>query len=328
MIPRFTETAPWETGFSGIYEAEIAPALGKIEAERQALRRTRDRRLVVVGEIAVAAVAGILFLIPPGGPKVIPLVATLFLTVFGVLAVRVLGQSAYAERLRAVIVPHAAAFYGLSYDRKAEGAPPIVRYSRLGLIPPGEVELSDGIVGRRQGVDFALAEARVRRKRGKSTSLVFRGLLLRIATESPAPTPIVIAPERGGVMQEIASALGLGSGKELRHVDTGIRGFEALFSLRAGDPDAARAWLPASFLHALLALAEEETARAGEPAVAAAFDHDGFWMTIRRREPFLEPGALGESVSELEPHLHALLADLSLPRRLVDRLVGAEAAAA
>ncbi|WP_349367676.1 DUF3137 domain-containing protein [Salinarimonas sp.] len=325
MIPRFTETAPWEAGFSAIYDAEIAPELGEVEAERQALRRTRNRRIAASVAIGLAAFVFAVAAIPPGDGRVIAFGFVPALTAFAIVASHFLGQAAYSDRLRNLVMPRAARLYGLAYDREAKGAPDVEPFERLGLLPKGELTLSDSVAGRHRDLDVALVEARVRRRGGKGKRVLFRGLLLRVSTETPAPTPIVIAPEHGGPLNALAAAFGRYGGGGLRRVETGLPTFERLFELRAGDPDAARAWLPASLLHGLVALAAEEARWKGEPAVTAAFQGEAFYLAIRRNAPFLEPGALGESVSGLEPHLHALLADLSLPQRLVDRLVGASA---
>ncbi|SMX33478.1 DUF3137 domain-containing protein [Maliponia aquimaris] len=317
---QFTEQSPIETGFAEIFAREIAPRLDELEAQRQALSRKGWLWFAVV----VAVFVGIAAVAWPalGG------FGAVFFLIFGAIAgliARGLQGNKWTGAVAETVMPHVCAFLGETrYDRSAATRFPLDRVESIGLIGSHDsARLEDQVVGRWQGVDYTLVEARLTRssnsKDKKTSDTVFSGLLFRIGLPHPAPTRIVILRNYGRTLNAVAGFLSRGKGRGLPRVDTGHAGFEKDFELHAADPDAALDYLPAAFLDNLVAIGETESDK-GTKGMRAAFDGEDFWLALDRTKPFMEMASLGKPVSNITEDLHRVFDDMALIRRIIEWL--------
>ncbi len=168
---------------------------------------------------------------------------------------------------------------------------------------------------------FTLTEARLttrtRSSKGRTrTTTVFRGLLIRIDLAGDAPG-IYFARDRGGIVNRLSEAFSpVRRGRE--QIDTGAPEFEALYETYTDDPAAARRFITRRLTDGLLEIARAETG--AERYVAAATRGRGFYLAIPRTGDFLALGSLFRPLNVAEDDFHQCLADLALPRRVIEAL--------
>lgn len=317
---QFIEQSPIEAGFSEIFSREIAPRLDELESQRQALSRRGWMWFAVV----TAVFAGIAVLLYPtlGGFGVV------FFMIFGAIAgliARGIQGNKWTGAVAETVMPHVCAFLGETrYDRTAATRFPLDRVESIGLVGSHDsARLEDQVVGRWQGVDYTLVEARLTRssnsKDSSSSDTVFSGLLFRIGLPHPAPTRIVILRNYGRTLNAVAGFLSFGKGRGMPRVETGHAAFEKDFELHAAEPDGVLDYLPPAFLDNLVAIGETESDK-GTKGMRAAFDGDDFWLALDRTKPFMEMARLGKPVSSITEDLHRVFDDMALIRRIIDRL--------
>ena len=328
----FTERTPIEAGFAPVFRERVAPELDRLEAERQALLATAKQRLGIVAA-AWAVLSALAVWSGTGDVWVAPVVLALFAGVAGYFIWNSLARR-WGGSLAAAVMPAVCDFLGdLSYDREARDRFPLDRAVALGLIDEhNRVSLQDRLEGRYRETEFEVVEAHLRRRtRGggedqdtKETT-VFKGLLFRISTPEPAPTPILIARDHGTLGNAIGSFFAEGFGRKMPKVEVDHPEFETHFELHAEDAAAARDYLPPAFLDNLLAIAREESDRAGDRAMkgmTAGFQRDSFYLALARDAEFLEMGGLTQPVADVAPEVHKVFHDIALVRRIIDRLHG------
>ena len=328
----FREKAPIEAGFAPVFRARVAPELDRLETERQALLAKAKQRL---GSVAAlwAVLTALALWSGTGDIWVAPVVLALFAGVAGYFIWKSLARQ-WGGSLAATVMPPVCDFLGdLSYDREARDRFPLDRAVALGVIGAhNRVALQDRLEGRYRGTDFEVVEAHLR-SRSRSAgddddtkeTTVFKGLLFRISTPEPAPTPILIARDFGRLGNVLGSFFAEGFGRKLPKVEGDHPEVEKHFELHAEDADAARAYVPPAFLDNLLAIAQEESDREGDRALqgmTAGFQRDSFYLALARDSEFLEMGGLTQPVDGVEEELHKVFHDIAVVRRVIDRLHG------
>ncbi len=315
----FTERAPHEAGFAQVVEREIAPLLARREGERQRLRRRALAGMVGAGGLGLtgagAAVAG--WAEPGIG------VAGAVVGGAGSWGVKAHCERRWQARLGADILPILCRFLGdMRYAGQAESGIDPGAFERLGLVPRHHrARLEDGVVGHHAGIHWSMAEAAlVRRRRVRRTSRsrrVFRGLLVRIRIDGPAPR-ILFARDRGWPLNRLAERLP-GARRGLTRIAVGGPEFEAVYATYTNDPVAARAYLDDRFVDGLLLVARHLR---GGGHLACAMEGDGLYLALPRRRDMLALGSLFAPVSAVEEDLRAALDDLTLPRKIIAALSG------
>ncbi|WP_349367677.1 DUF3137 domain-containing protein [Salinarimonas sp.] len=329
MTPTFTEQHPWEEGFAEVFAREIVPRLGPLEKKRRAILAKRKNRLRVVGGVTVVALAAA-WLFAPGWE--IAAVISAFVA-FGALAATILvfsfGQDAFSERVTAEIMPRVADFLGMRFDPKAAERPDIGAFRDAGLVSQYErAGFSDGLAGHYRGVDFTACEASLSKterdtdSKGRSRTkrvTVFSGVIATFSVPRPAPGVIVIRRDVGRVLNAVFGFFD-SRFKGLEKVEIPHAGFEEAFEVRAENPQAARDFVTGPFLDALLALSQGEGEAQPRP-VGGAFVGDRFHLTVSGLS-LASVGPVSESLDAIEPRLHATLADMRFPLRVIDRFYG------
>ena len=92
----------------------------------------------------------------------------------------------------------------------------------------------------------------------------------------------------------------------------------SFYETYADDPAAARRFITPRLTGGLLEIARGETGR--ERYVAAATRGRGFYLAIPRTDDFLALGSLFRPLTVAEDDIHQCLADLALPRRVIEAL--------
>lgn len=330
MAPTFTEQEPGEAGFSAVYAREIAPRLGPLEKKRLSILVRRRNRLFAVGGVALAALAAIWAGLED---RELAIGLSAFVA-FGALVATVLvysfGQEAFEERVKDEIMPPIAAFLGLRFDPQAAERPDPAMFLEAGLVSSYErAAFADGLAGAYRGVDFSACEAHFTRterdsdgdgKTRTKTVTVFSGVIATFSVPRPAPGLIVIRADAGSALNTVFGFFER-MFQGLERVEMAHDGFEAAFEVRAEDPQAARAFLAGPFLDGLLALSRGAGEDQPRP-VSGAFVGNRFLLAVSGQS-LVSVGPVSESLDAIEPRLRATLAEMSFPRRMIDRFYGA-----
>ena len=229
-------------------------------------------------------------------------------------------QKKWTTGLMSEVIPVMCDFLGsMSYGGQRLSP---AEFEDLGVVPTHTGStLDDTVNGSHGGRGFTLTEARltqrVRSTKGRTrTRTVFRGLMLRIDLAEDVPG-IYFARDRGTLANRLSEAFSpVRQGRE--RIDTGSPDFEELYETYTDDPAAARRFITPRLTGGLLEVARGETGR--ERYVAAATSGRAFYLAIPRTDDFLALGSLFRPLTVAEDDFHQCLADLALPRRVIDAL--------
>lgn len=314
---RFEERAPHEAGFAEVYRAQIVPILQRYEAERGTLKAKAMRAMGASGALGLGGVgAGYGFEEPTTG------VIGGALGAFGAIGSRAYYGSKWKAGLGEEVLPILCDFLGdMRYGEQR-----ISLGSFTDLVPGySQSKLEDPVCGTHRGLDWALTEvtltSRSRDSKGRTkTRTVFRGLLFKIAVIQPAPR-IYFARDRGSMANWFSETLS-SSRRGLEKITVPDTEFEETYEIYTDDVELALAYIGPELIAAIKDIAATE-GRDGR-YLACAFQGDWFYIALPRKGDFLGMGSLFRPTHTMDEDLHAALADLDLPRRVIDRLVGPE----
>ncbi len=229
-------------------------------------------------------------------------------------------QKKWTTGLSSEVIPAMCDFLGAMRHGGQRLSPAV--FEDLGVVPyHTAASIDDTVTGSHDGLGYTLTEARLttrtRTAKGRtSTRTVFRGLMIRIDLAEDVPQ-IYFARDRGGIANWLSEAFSpVRQGRE--RIDTGVPDFEALYETYTDDPAAARRFITRRLTAGLLDIARSETG--SERYVAAATRGRGFYLAIPRTDDFLALGSLFRPLTVAEDDIHQCLADLALPRRVIDAL--------
>jgi hypothetical protein len=308
----FTEREPYETGFARVFDAEILPGLAELDAARRRLRRERMLR-VVVGLIVAAVIIGGAFALSDND---FVLGVALVGAILGMVWIFGSTTSQYRDRLRALVMPAVTRFLGVSYHRTPPAEFDSAEFVRLKAVGDYEARRStiqDYLTGAHHGRQYELAEANLRRRAGKSDTVVFRGLLLTTPWPEAADADVLIGRDYGKLFNKMA---GIGKAEPVSFEQHPA--FEKLYQVYATDAAAARRLLTPAFLDSMVALSEGK--KGGRPT--AAFSRGRFLLAVPLTEDLFEPGSLSREMDEFEEDMHKLLRHMTIPHRIIDVLEG------
>jgi hypothetical protein len=311
----FTERTSLEAGFAHVFRDRIVPILRRQEKSRQVMRA---KAMTWIGAAGLAGAAGTAagFLLGWGN-------ATFIAPVLAVVAGFISYghyQKKWTTGLMSAVIPVMCDFLGTM----RHGGPTLspAEFEDLGVVPyHTSASLDDTITGTHHSLGYTLTEARLttrtRSSKGRTrTTTVFRGLLIRIELAGDVPE-IYFARDRGGIANRLSEAFSpVRRGRD--KIDTGAADFEALYETYTDDPAAARRFITRRLTDGLLEIARGETG--AERYVAAATRGRGFYLAIPRTDDFLALGSLFRPLNVAEEGFHQCLADLALPRRVIEAL--------
>lgn len=312
----FSERTPEEAGFSAIFDAKIVPFLKDMEGER-AEKHAKSRlhfKMLIGAAVALAALAIYLELY-------VGIFAAFGLAILGTNALKHFSGRGINERLAGFIGPILCDFIGdAEHTRKAgKSFVDIDRTLKLGILPSyTSSKFEDGIKGTWRGVEYRVLGAKLQKgdNGNGGSSTVFQGVVFNIATPVPMPR-IVFLRERGaltGLTETMSSAR-----RNLDRLPIPDAEVEKVYAVYTDDIAAAQEKMTPEFGHTLLAISNEE--QGGDRYLGAAFDGNRLFLALELNRDFLSLGSFESSLGDFEENLHQALADLMIPRQIIDRLV-------
>ena len=325
--PHFEERAPHEAGFARLYEGEILPLYrSSREQARTKAGKARLQSRVVLGLGVV--VAGLLALVHPfegDTPRwLVPVIVAVFFAIIAGVIVQQ-AKASFNRRIKAQVAPALARHLEVAefVAKPSHGYLDLHGLHSLQILPRfSEIRIEDGMAGRWREVGYRLAEVTLRRRRhrtkddnGPRYERVFKGLVLEVETPVDMPWTIFEAGPRGmlgGFKEALLAARGL------RPVDYGL-GDAAPFRVYSEAPERAQDLVPPLFLDTLVQIASDQGAQARR--IEAGFQGRTFHLCLRRSEDFLELNAYDTDPQAFAQSCRAALADMALPRRVIDLLI-------
>lgn len=303
-----------ERRFARLFHREIKPQLGRLES----LRQRQRQRLLWEALITATAALGTAFLLL----QVEPGYAVLGGAVAAVLGALLMQktQRRYLDEVRSSVMPAVCeAIGGVTHAVGPAPGLDLDRLATIGLLPPHDRrEVDDVFEGVHRNTVFAMAEVRLRCRRGRKrgTRTVFRGLVFVIETPKEIPTRILLAKD-AGLLGNWASGW-IRSFRGMNRVSVPHAPFEARFEAYADEPAQALETVTPGLCAALVELAD---AHGGGP-VQAAFAGRHFYLAMPKRRDQFRLGSLFRSVAQLEQEAGRVLHDVQQIHRLIDRLHG------
>jgi hypothetical protein len=228
------------TCFDEFFDARVAPELGALEAERvrQVGRFWRNSTIA-----ALLALAGAVAIAPVLHGRLLAVPLMLGALYSGSLATRLNSLGARAkERLLSIIAGALKLDYQLSGFRPAA----YDRLNDLKLLPKSDLQVFDDLfIGQRRGVDFAVCDACLQDRRGKTKVDVFRGQLIRFEFSKRFNGVTVIARDNG-LLNAFRQPPGM------RRVGLASSEFERAFEVYSTDQVEARFLVHPAFMQKLL----------------------------------------------------------------------------
>jgi hypothetical protein len=176
----------------------------------------------------------------------------------------------------------------------------------------------DVISGRYEGFPFELYEATLRQKAGKSSSEVFKGIVVAFETITPFPGVLVSARRAGKV---VGFFRGMFGGDKLQEVGSGIPELDEIYEFRTDNVEAARPLVTGRLAQALKWLSETWPEN---PSRVALKGSDGFLLIPLSKNFFELPGI--SQPLDYKGHVEPMVADMAalLATAALVRKVGGE----
>lgn len=306
---------PRFAGFGRFAEREIRPWL----VEQDAARRKTVRLMVKIGAGTAALIAILLFLafsVFAMHPAVALIVCGGVPAFLGGGAIWLVGF-AFRTKLKGFLLSKVCGQLGLRYVGPSP-AFPIAAFDAAGLFPRHDRRhLEDGMEGDERGMPFAVAEARISRRRSTSKSgsanytVVWRGLVIACAAPREFRGLTLIMPERGFVDRLFGSA-------PAERITLGLPELEAGLEIRTTDRQEAKMVLVERVMRRLAELGR----RLGRerPSLALAGEH--VLLAVPSRADRFEGGSLFAPLDDPR-RLEELLAEIALVLALAGELADA-----
>lgn len=324
----FVEQEEWERGFAAVFDAKILPQLGVLE-----LARLRRRRQILICRLVglfsgLFAVGLFVLMLRVSVPEILLEIAGGMVIVAGLLTwflpflqVRELRQ-AYGKDVAAVVLPPVLDFVGgITHADKAapEEVAALAEFERLGLLPfANKWKIDDLLRGQEAGGAWEMAEIVAIERRevshgvghqsGHRETEVYRGIVARLPRPGAESQTILLIsptlchpPEPPAGTQRLVPEQSPLAGSVVAWAEDG--------------PALARCIPPV----VEAGLAKWVASLAGQP-FALAFAGNSLDLLLPSKVDHFTAGNLGRSVAEIEADLHRLLAEVTLPRRLLAAL--------
>jgi hypothetical protein len=316
---------PSEAALKGVRDA-----IDAYEAERQKVQRSVAMRIpiylaLVVVIVAVLAVAFNSFADPNEQWHSAPHV---FLYIGGLVALFIAYASATAparrlqQSFRERLLPVIFGFIDKVKYRRGETPASVQKLPRDTVGSFNQSSYDDEISGVWQSVPFELYEAVFSQKTGKTTSTIFRGVVVALETETAFPG-VLIATRKANKVTSFFHGI---FGTQLEELESGVPVLDAAYDFRTDNPDAARPLVAGRLAQALQWLGETWP---DEPARIALKDRDAF-LLLPQSKNFFELPDISVPL-DYKAHIAPMIADMAsllATGALVRRIGSADEAAA
>ena len=291
--------------------AGIRNDMGKYEAERVSAHRAVRWRVPLFLGIFLAVVIGIAYLFNGladpfeqwfSAPHVI-LYVIAFIAAFFIYARAMKPATDLQESVRGRVLPMVFAFVKELKYRKS------VTPDAFPRMPPETVgsfnrqSFDDVISGVYEGFPFELYETHLEQKAGKSSTVMFDGVIVAFEKLQPFPGVLVAARKTGKV---VGFFRGLFGGSNLEEIQSGVALLDEAYEFRTDNVDAARPLVTGKLAQALTWL--QEAWPEGQARVALK-GNDGF-LLLPQPKDFFELPSISVPL-DYKAHIEPMVADMA-----------------
>jgi len=206
------------------------------------------------------------------------------------------------QSLRGRILPVIFGFIGTVAYRHGETPDSFERLPRETVGSFNRQSFDDVVSGYYDGFPFELYEATLRSKAGKSSSEVFKGIVVSFETVTPFPG-VLVAARRAGKVAGFFRGL---FGEKLQEIHSGDAALDEVYEFRTDNVEAARPLVTGRLAQALKWLLE--TWPENPPRVALR-DRDGFLLIPLSKNFFELPGI--SQPLDYKGHVEPMVADMA-----------------
>lgn len=347
---QFKEWESYEAGFADYYNTVIQSSFDSLKQEEQKHRRGGKRWALTVllfGSLPITGSAWLGYGPMEGQwwPPVFVGLIVLFVAVIGLAA----SSDAMDHTAQSEIVPLLVSFLrrdGGSLAFVPNPAKDFVDTDTFGELRlffdtrrSNEAEVTRGIEGERHGVTYRIAQVSLKHSGSDSDNnprqtTLFSGGLLEVDLpddiKGRMPLTVFCSNRDGlgafGALLNIVKSRETIAGQHMERLTFPDQNVEAVYDTYTADAAAAQRYLPPGFGRVLLDIAEDVF---GQPRhLAAAFLADKMIVALpasevphRLKRDFLDLRIFNQDEATFENELHAALADIALPQRVIDRLL-------
>ncbi|MEM8795514.1 MAG: DUF3137 domain-containing protein [Pseudomonadota bacterium] len=319
----FTEKEDYEKGFSEVYDREIAPYLQELEEKRQHIEKRRKGWILLLLLVAAYLAWQAFYLTP---------MLSIFPIFFGGGFAFLLHISRFDKlkgELTQFIRPIICGFFkDMTYSDLHQGEDfSVNRLRALHIVPEADrSHFGPSISGKWRDTAYRMTKAtfvnQTRDRDGdRKSTVVFSGILLEV--ECPVDMPkIVFLPDFGKTLNAVFGWATRNNRPphQLHFPDEEV---EKVFEVYTDDPERAKANLSPDFGRILLEFAGDYQ-RSSKKHIAAAFEGKRFYLAIDLPHAFMSFDISSEPLSSCNDRIHQAMADLMIPRKIIDRLVEGE----
>ncbi|MER9838008.1 DUF3137 domain-containing protein [Mesorhizobium sp. M0145] len=176
------------------------------------------------------------------------------------------------------------------------------RLPRETVGPFNQQSFDDVFSGRYEGFPFELYEANLREGTGKSTTAVFKGVIIAFETIVPFPGTLVAARRTNKVLGFFRGIFG----SKMQELSSGVPELDAAYEFRTDNIEAARTLVTGRLAQALEWLGET---RPNDPARVALSGSDGFLLLPQERNFFELPDI--STRLDYTKHVAPMIADMA-----------------
>ncbi|MEM8589969.1 MAG: DUF3137 domain-containing protein [Pseudomonadota bacterium] len=301
---------------------QLQPAVGRLETERQAVRKgTLTRAGAGIGGGVVLALLLWLF-----GVGLFIAIIIFVLGTVGSIALASWHVRSFKDRAATALAPPVAAAIGeMDYERSPFALPEVEDFFDLKVVPRGNrTQFADCLRGRHRGTDFFLVECKVVKRtrthsqgktRNRSTT-VFNGLLVRVSVPVSFDGTVFIGRDFGNIgnwLSGLVKKIG-----DMQPVTFPDSAFEQHYEVYADNEDTARRLIGKDFADAMVRI--DDMAKGGRPR--AAFSNGRFYLSLPWRGGFMEPVGVWRQIEMSPEWLQEIVDEMTLPHRIIDTLHG------
>ena len=317
----FTERAPHEAGFAEVFHRDIVPYLRTMEVQRSAEVAGYMRWFrIAAAATAILAVLAAAYVHPAA------MVFPLFVGGVAMLMIYISRGGRTGSEVAADLRP---ALCGFLTDMESvtpvpQGFLDLDAFRALHVLPrTDETRTDTGVRGSWRGIDYRLARVHCYEwERDHDGDRKRRSYFSGIALEIDCPVDMprtVFLPDLGATGNSLLKWASRSSLPDQRwHL--GDPKLEEIFEVYTDDVALAERHMAPRFGHVLVELAERFQNQ--RPYCAAAFRGRRFFLALRLPHGFLSFDGIGTaSLCDIEEPLHRALADLVIPRQVIDTLL-------
>ncbi len=315
----FLEQHEYEEGFSEVYKTKIAPILQNMEIERKNCVK-RSRIWIAILAMGSACLAWQALKLHPVLP-LFPLLAGAGAVLFVFLSRHDNAHGEFTNIVRPILCNF---FEDITYSKAPnQDAFPSDQLRNLNLIPAADrTYLGPSIEGTWRNVSYSMTEASFYSERrdnegDRVSKRLFSGVVMNVECFVSMPT-IVFLPDFGETLNKVYRWTTRNNRpKQKLYFPAGA--VEGAFEVYTDDLDRAQNLLPPNFGLKLLEFsgAYQKTKR----SISAAFKGKKLFIVIGLDRGFMDFDVFDAPLSEADAKIHEALADLMMPRKIIDNLL-------